>query len=337
MALAPPKLPLVPASFFGMVLGLVGLGSSWRAAHAAWGLPSLVGEGIMLVAVVAWAMVTVLFAAKWLAAGDAARAEALHPVQCCFIGLAGVATMLTGLAVQPYSLPAAWVLFASGGAFTLGFALWRTGVLWQGGRDPAASTPVLYLPTVAGSYVTAIGCASLGYPEWGRLAFGAGVLSWLAIESVLVHRFYTAAEMPPALRPTLGIQLAPPTVGAAAYVSLTSGPPDMLVLGLIGYGMLQLLLLARLSRWIFAAGVTMSAWSFSFGLTALSTALVRLVGRGATGPVAVLAPVVFILVSAAIAALVLRTLWLLASGRILPAAAAPAPPPAGASSPAGAS
>ena len=38
------RLPLVPAAFFGIVLGLAGLANVWRAAHIAWGLPSMIGE-----------------------------------------------------------------------------------------------------------------------------------------------------------------------------------------------------------------------------------------------------------------------------------------------------
>jgi len=309
----------IPASFFGMVLGLIGWGNSWRAAHEVWGLPAAIGEALMLAGSLVWAVLIVLFAAKWLAARSEAIGEASHPVQCCFIGLVGVATMLVAIAAHPYSRPVAASLFVAGATFTLAFALWRTGILWQGARDPATTTPVLYLPTVAGSYVTAIGLATFGLGDWGRLAFGAGLLSWFAIESVLLHRLYTAPEMPPPLRPVLGIQLAPPTVGAAAYLSITSGPPDPVVYGLIGYGLLQLLLLARLARWIFAAGVTASVWAFTFGLTALATAMVKLVGRGDAGPVSVLAPVVFAFVSIAMGAIVLRTLWLLVRGGLLPA------------------
>jgi len=311
-------LPIVPASFFGMVLGLVGLGGCWRAAHEVWGLSSTVGEILMLAGTAVWAILVVLFLAKWLFARDAAMAEARHPVQCCFIGLAGVATMLAAIAVNPYARPAALMLFGTGAVFTAAFAVWRTGILWQGGRDPAATTPVLYLPSVAGSFVTAIACGTLGFAEWGLLALGAGFFSWLAVESVLVHRLYTAPEMAPALRPTLGIQLAPPTVGAAAYLSVTAGPPDLIAYILLGYGLLQFMLLARLIHWIFAAGVNASAWSFTFGLTALATAMVKMVGRGDVGPISVLAPAVFSLVSAACAALILRTIWLLLSGRVLP-------------------
>lgn len=47
-------------------------------------------------------MVLVLFAAKWVLAREAARAEARDPVQCCFIGLAGVATILVSVIAAPW-------------------------------------------------------------------------------------------------------------------------------------------------------------------------------------------------------------------------------------------
>jgi tellurite resistance protein len=229
--------------------------------------------------------------------------------------------MLVAVAVQPYQHIAALCIYGVGLVFTLGFALWRTGHLWRGGRDPAASTPVLYLPTVAGSFVTAIGAGALGFPEWGRLAFGAGLFSWLAVESVLLHRLYTSEALPVAVRPTLGIQLAPATVGALAYLSVTEGYPDMFVSGLIGYGLLQLLLLVRLLPWILEQPVSAAYWGFSFGLTALAGSMLRMVIRGDTGPAATMAPVVFVAVNLIMAALTLRTLWLLLLGKILPAAA----------------
>ncbi len=119
------------------------------------------------------------------------------------------------------------------------------------------------------------------------------------------------------LRPTLGIQLAPQAVGALAHFNLISGPSDALAYALVGNALLQLLLLARLGHWILAAGVAVSAWSFSFGLTALATAMLDMVARGYTGPVALLAPAVFTLVCVLLAVLMLRSNVLLVSGRIL--------------------
>ncbi|MEH1807450.1 hypothetical protein [Nostoc sp.] len=42
----------IPASFFSMILGLVGLGSCWRVAAKLWHLPAWIGEAIMLLTVV---------------------------------------------------------------------------------------------------------------------------------------------------------------------------------------------------------------------------------------------------------------------------------------------
>lgn len=311
------RLPVVPAAFFGMVLGLAGLGGIWRLGARLWSLPAVVGEVVMLIAAAVWLVVAVLYAAKWVQSADAARAEAGHPVQCCFIGLAGVATMLVGLGALPYSKTAAAILIGAGALFTLAFALWRTGMLWQGDRDPGATTPVLYLPSVAGGFVTATALAALGLKDWGQLAFGAGLFSWLAIESVLLHRLYTAPMMPPPLRPALGIQLAPPVVGAVAYLSVGSGGPDIVVHALIGYGILQAVLLLRLLPWIRQQPFTPSYWGFTFGTTALASAPMLLVERGDTGAIAVLAPCLFAAANVVVVLVAGATLRLMLKGKLL--------------------
>lgn len=322
--------PVVPAAFFGIVLGLAGLGGSWRLAHQVWDLPAAVGEVLLALAAAVWALLVVLFVLKYLFARGAALAELEHPVQCCFIGLAGVATMLIALAVLPYSRTATWLLFAVGATFTFGFGVWRTGQLWQGGREVTQTTPVLYLPTVAGSFVTATTVSALGYPDWGQLAFGAGLFSWFAIESVLLHRLYTAPALALPLRPTLGIQLAPPVVGAVAYLSVNGGAPDLFAHALVGYGLLQGLLMLRLLPWIRQQPFTAGYWGFTFGATALATAMLRMVAHGEAGPVAALAPYAFGAVNIALALIMLGTLRLIVQGRLLPpptpAAAAPATP-----------
>ncbi|GGE03617.1 hypothetical protein GCM10011390_23180 [Aureimonas endophytica] len=210
------------------------------------GLPAAVGEALTLLGFVVWFAVTVLYAAKWVVAANEARAEAEHAVQCCFIGLAGVATLLVAQGLLPYRRPLAFLLFGLGASFTLTFALWRTGFPWRGGREAGSTTPVLYLPTIAGGFVTGTTAALFGAPDWSELAFGAALFSWLAIESVLLHRLYTGPVLPPPLRPVLGIQLAPPAVGAVAYLSVTGGAPGILAHALFGYARLQALLLARM-------------------------------------------------------------------------------------------
>ena len=221
----------VPTAFFGMVLGLVGLGSCWRAAHRIWEAPSTISEGIMVVAAVVWGLLAVFYVAKWIWARDEAVSEINHPVQCCFVGLFPVSTMLVALAVLPYQHSLGTTLGVLGGAGQFLFSVYRTGDLWTGGRDPLTTTPVLYLPTVGGNFVSAVLSSALGFGDLAALFFGAGFLAWAALESVLIHRLYVHAPLAVPLRPTLGIQLAPAVVGCSAYLSMTHGAPDLIAKG----------------------------------------------------------------------------------------------------------
>jgi tellurite resistance protein len=137
---------------------------------------------------------------------------------------------------------------------------------------------------------------------------------------VLIHRLYTLPELPVALRPTLGIQLAPPVVGCAAWLSLTGGPPDVFAQALLGYGVLQALLLIRLLPWITKQPFSAPYWAFTFGVAAIAQSMLRFVERGATGPIAAAAPYVFAMATVIIGGIALGTLWLLVRGRLIPAA-----------------
>ena len=310
--------PVIPAAAFGIVLGLGGTANAWRAAERLWHVSPIAGQAISLLAIATWAILLIGYIHKWINLREKARQEIEHPVQCCFVGLIGVSTMLVGGLCLPYSSLAAQLLFWLGALWTVSFAVWRTGGLWAGGREPTTTTAVLYLPTVAGSYVLAIVSAPLGYPDIAQLAFGAGFFSWLAIESVLLNRLLTAPSLLEPLRPTIGIQLAPPAVGSVAYLSATSGAPDMLAHAMLGYALLQLLLMIRTLPWVMQQPFTAAYWAYSFGLTALATATIRMADRGDTGIVSSLALPVFILVNAAIALLVIFSLVALVRGKLFP-------------------
>ena len=315
----------VPASFFGMPLGTIALGIAWQVASVLWGMPHAIGDGLVFLGSALWAALFVLYVLKWFWQRATAQAELEHPVQCCFVGLAGVVASLASVGIGHHSPTLALALFIVGAAWTLVFALYRTGELWMGGRSPESTTPILYLPTVAGSLVTSSAAAALGHAPWGELTFGAGVFAWLAIESVLVHRLYTSPALAPALRPALGIQLAPPAVAAVAYLNVGRGSPDLLAHALVGYAILQALILLRMWPWLRAAGASPAWWGFSFGAAALPTAAMKLVVRGDTGPVATLAPWLFAAGNIVIGAIALTTIRLAIQGKLLPISAAPAP------------
>jgi tellurite resistance protein len=311
----------IPASFFGIVLGVIALGNDWRAAAGLWNLPAGVGEAVIFIGIGIWALLIALYAAKWAWHRDDALAEAANPIQCCFIGLVPASTLLVSTALLPYSRAAAVVLFALGAAGSLAFSVWRHGGLWKGGRDPSTSTPVLYLPAVAGNFLLATAAGALGWAAWGQVFFGAGLFAWLALESVILQRLLVGDPLALPLRPTLGIQLAPPAVGLVAYLSVIDGDPGLASQMFFGYALLQGLILLRLLPWIRRQPFAPSYWAMTFGVGALSLAAERMVGRGMTGPAAALAPALFVVANGVIGSVAAASIVQLARGKLLPPAA----------------
>ena len=191
----------IPASFFGIVLGLVGLGDCWRVATLAWGLPSSIADTIMGIAFGVWAVLLALYIAKWCTFYAEARAELHHPVQNCFVGLSAVATLLAGIAIAPHAHTLALVLTVIGSIAQLAYGVYFTSRLWVGDRDFGTASPALYLPTVAGNFVSAFCAGYFGYPAIGTLFLGAGLASWLSLESVITHRLTFHLMMPAPMRP----------------------------------------------------------------------------------------------------------------------------------------
>jgi tellurite resistance protein len=306
----------VPASSFAMILGLVSLGGAWRVANRLWIASARAGETVMLVAGIVWVVLMLLYITKWLWNREAAMAELKDPIQCCFVGLVPISMVLIAIALEPYARAVALVVLFAGAACTVLFTIWRLGGLWRGGRDPASTTPALYLSSAAGNFVIAIAFGTFGWPEWGTFFFGAGLLTWFALESVILYRLLNAEPLPVPLRPVLGIQLAPPAVGLVAYLSVTNGDPGLVAQALLGYALLQALILIRLLPWVLRQPFAASYWAFSFGVAALALGAERMVDRGVIGPTNDLAPVLFYFANFVIGVLVIGSIIRLLQGRL---------------------
>jgi tellurite resistance protein len=224
------------------------------------------------------------------------------------IGLAGVVSLLASVGLSTKHPTLSLGCFCFGIAWTLIFAIYQTGRFWMGDNKPETLTPILYLPMVAGAFVSASAWAAMGYVDWGKLGFGGGLLTWFALESVILLRLYTARPVLPPLRPTMGLQFAAPAVGAVAYLSVGGGAPDIFAYALIGYALLHaLILLVSTSR--------SHAGLVEFQLRSCFAA------HQDSGAIATLAPYLFIAGNIVIAAITIVTVKWAFSG-------VPQPPPA---------
>lgn len=320
---APRPFP-IPAAYFGMVLGVAGMGTAWRLAASLWHAPAAVGEGLMAVAALIWLGLSAVFIAKWIWFRPAARAEVDDAIQCCFISLFPGTTMLMGAALAPHARTPALALVVAGTVGQLAFAAYRSAGLWRGLHSPEATTPGVYLPTVSGNLISAITLGALGHADWGLLFFGAGLLSWLSLEPVVLHRMRTLGPLPKAIRPSIGIQLAPPLVACEAYLFVNGGVPDILAHILFGYGLLQLVFLARLLRWTFEQPFSVSFWAFSFGISALAVSSLLFYRNNPASIPGLLAPALFLFANIAVGLLLAGTVARIVQGKFL--LTAPTPP-----------
>jgi tellurite resistance protein len=320
-----PWLQRLPPALFAIPLGLIGLAGSWGRLGRADPQATLalsMQAALGLLGIVLWVLLCGLWLLKLRRHPAQLRAMWGHPVQGSFLALLPVSTLLTAAAVAPtVAQPALWAALLGLVLLALGLQL---GIAWQvvaqlttGRIAPEQVTPALYLPTVAGGFVGAMALQALGLHGWAVLLFGVGLGAWALLEARILHRLF-AGPLPLPLRPTLGLELAPTSVGALTLAVLWPQlPADVLLVALgIGTGPA----LAVLARWRWWTETPFSAgfWSFSFPLAAYAGVIVEAVRRG--GWPLWPAWLAVLLASAVIAFLALRTLRLWQAGRLLPPA-----------------
>ena len=307
----------LPAGYFGMVLGTIGMGFAWRYASTLWPVSRSIGDGLVTLAMAMWVLLSMAFISRAIRFPASVLREMRHPVSSSFVSLFPATTLLVAIGLAPWCRPLAIGLFVPGVALQLAYAAWQSGGLWRGNHPREATTPGLYLPTVANNFISAMACGALGFSDAGLVFLGAGVFSWLSLEPAILQRLRSAGELPTPLRTSLGIQLAPALVACSAWLSVNGGEADTFAKLLFGYDLLQLLFMLRLMPWYLRQPFNASFWSFSFGVSALATTGLHLGHGSESGFFHTLAIPLFIFTNFIIALLLIRTFALLMQGKLL--------------------
>ncbi len=304
---------------FAIPFGLMGLANAWQKL-----VPLGITAGnpasfyLFTGALALFTGLLVLWLAKLARHAAIVRQEWQHPVQGALMSLIPLNVLLTITIVAPIApgLEAVWLPATLAALLMQGLLAWQVVARLSSGQMPGdLVTPALYLPTVAGGFVGSMTLNALGMLGWAALLVGMGAGAWALLEMRILNRLF-AGPLPPPLRPTLGLEIAPAAVASLALATLWPAlPAEVLVVCL---GVASGPVLAVLTRWRYWTAVPFSAgfWSFSFPLAAMAGATVEAVRRGGWPPEVALAAVA--IVSLVIAFLAVRTLMLLVRGRLLP-------------------
>lgn len=273
----------LPVNYFAVALGTGALGAAWRTGASKGMAPDWVGESILAFNAVVWLLLVgfLVHAVVKYRAWVCSFWE--HPARTCFFSLIPATTAQVGAALYPYAEVPALTLVVLGAVGQLYFASHRIAGTWRGGHAPEATSPVLYLPTVATNFATATAMGFVGWHDMAMLFFGAGLISWFSVEAAILSRLRTLTPLPQGERGIIGIQMAPPFVGGNAYLAANGGTVDWFFLVLTGYGILQLFFLMRLLPWTLEGGFSMSMWGFSFGMASMAASGIRLAAAGSLG------------------------------------------------------
>lgn len=270
---------------------------------------------VAAVAAVVLGVLLLLYAAKLLRHRAAVVAEFRHPVAGAVMATIPLSLLLAAV-YYAESGHAGWLTLTLAALVLQGvIALRVVRQLATGALPGALVTPALYLPPVAGGLVGAMALGTQGYPGWAALLFGMGLAGWALLEVRVLNRLFEGA-MPEALRPTIGVELAPPAVATLAAGVVWPGlPGEVLIVGL-GVAAGPVVAVAARYGWWGHVPFSLGFWSFSFPLAALAGATIEVVRRGGWPPV--YGGIALALATAAIAWLAVLTLRLAAQGRLLP-------------------
>ncbi|HET8694566.1 MAG TPA: SLAC1 anion channel family protein [Aquabacterium sp.] len=268
----------LPVALFGSVMGLTGLSLAWRLAHAHFGTPIWIAQGIGILAITAFVAMTTGYAIKALTGFSHVRAEFNHPVAGALFGTPLISALLLPAILADMNQLLARALWIAGAVGMTIFA-WHMAGRWLGvGQQRPHATPAWMVPLV-GMLDIPLAVPALGFSEPPHvvmmLGLSVGLFFAIPLFTIIFSRLMFEEPLAPAMSPSLLIMLAPFAVGFSSYVT-TIGRMDALAEGLFGIALFMFaVLLTRLKQLRSCCPFRVSWWSVSFPLAALAGASVR--------------------------------------------------------------
>ena len=242
-----PWLAYFPPTFFGVVMGVSGLGLAWRQAERLMGFSTLPGDLILIIGALILLISSPIYAVKMLRFPAALQADIAHPVKSAFLSAFPVALILQVSALAPIHHQTAEIL-------------WLIGA-------PAA-----------GSFLIAMAGKQVGYDEAAWFFFAIGVLFGGSLLVINIYRYIAEPILPEPLIPTYFVPIVPPGLMSIIYPMLTdwqAGDEISSFVRITFYFALFLLLFnLAMIRIFWRLKFSMGWWAYTFPLDTISSAVI---------------------------------------------------------------
>lgn len=309
------RLEHLPVALFSTVMGLAGLALAWSKAEQLVGAPAMPAAALRWLASGVYALLVALYLTKLVRHPDAVAAERAHPVRLNFFPTISIGLVLLAMVwVHDAPGPAAW-LWRAGAALHLGFTLLAmSSWIHHTHYEIRHVNPAWFIPVV-GNILVPVAGVRFAPAELGWFFFSIGLVFWLVLMTIVLHRLFFHEPLPARLTPTLFILLAPPSVGFLSYLALT-GSLDAFARVLYYTALFLALLLAANAARFLRTPFSISAWAYSFPLAALTVATFTMAERTGLAFFTALAAGLLALLTAVVALLVVKTMQAAARGCI---------------------
>lgn len=308
------RVAYLPITLFSIVMGLAGLAIAWEKSFQ----ESQLAHGISLsIGIFATALFIILLGAygwKTLRHTHEVRAELHHPIRLNFFPTISVNMLL--LSVFWQSIPVlAMTLWSAGMLLQLALTLYvMSSWLNHSHFTIEHVNPGWFIPVV-GNIVVPINGIYFGYEELSWFFFSVGLLFWLVLLTIVMHRLLFHDQLAFRLTPTYFILLAPPSIGFISYTGLIGGLDNGARL-LYYCALFWAMLLGCNAMRFWRVPFFISSWAFSFPLAALSIATIKMAELSQQPCLTWLARLLVILLSVIVSWLVLRTVQAARQGKI---------------------
>jgi tellurite resistance protein len=305
------------ANLFVVAFGVAALAQAWSTVTQLAGASDWPGNVLWIVAAVTWLITLAAYLAN-VAAQRRWKTELSDPTFGPFTALIVIVPMLLGARLAEQARGAGEVVFGCTVILVVLIGAWISGDWVTGDGDIRRWHPGYFLPTATGGLLAGGASAALGFTTLSRVLFGLGITSFVVLASIISLRLYVVPSLPPALLPTIAIELAPPVVAGNSWFAINGGKVDTLAAVLAGLALLMLLVQLRLIPLYRHAPFGPGFWAFSFPFGAAVTYGVRWLAAEHVRNGAALGYALVGILTAGFALLAARTVTGLVHGTFLP-------------------
>ncbi|WP_181905386.1 SLAC1 anion channel family protein [Aestuariispira insulae] len=260
-----------PVTMFAGILGLCGTGLAWRKAAEVLDLPFIISKLLFGFGLGYALAVLVLYGFKLGRHPKLVMADLTHPVRGNYLPAAPLGLLLIAEILSAQLPLISDIFWLTGVAATLALTVLILNQWIDGRYKPHEITPAWFVPSVA-LLVAPVTGAPLGFQDLSWMMLAIGLIFWITLMPITLHRLFFRRAISPSLAPSLFIFTAPPALACVAVTRLGHGYMDGFAKFLLGAALFTFFMV--LPRWRRFVGLPfgMSWWAYTYPTAALATA-----------------------------------------------------------------